>query len=334
MKYRNLGKTNLKVSEIGFGGIPIQRVSFSVAKSIIHQLFEKGINFWDTARAYSDSEEKIGEALSDLPREQIILATKSRAREITKLKEEIDLSLKKLQTEYIDLYQLHNVSNFKELDSVFSNNTIEALKKAQQEGKIRYIGISSHNSEIAIEALNRENFDTVQFPFNPLEVEAAAELLPLAQKMGVGTIIMKPLCGGALENKELALRYLLDYQISTIIPGIQSEEELTQNLKAANRAPLTEEEKFKLDEEVKELGNQFCRRCEYCRPCPAGISITFCLLMLGYYKRYGLHEWAYERYHSQDTKASACQDCGECEDKCPYNLPVREMLNECREIFE
>lgn len=334
MKYRTLGKTRLEVSEIGFGGIPIQRLPKEEAAAIVKKAYQSGINFFDTARGYTDSEEKIGKALSAIPRNEIIVATKSRVRNKQKVKEDVDRSLHLLRTDYIDLYQIHNVSNSEELDLIFSEDVTGALREAQKEGKIRYIGLTSHNTEIAASALQQENFDTVQFPLNPLELEATADILPLAQEKNIGTIIMKPLCGGAIEQKELALRYLLDFPVSTIIPGMQSEEEITQNIAVTQQNKLTEEEKNKLEAEVHVLGTRFCRRCEYCLPCPEDIHITFNLLMLGYYRRYGLHQWASERYHSQKVKASACHDCGLCEERCPYHLPVREMLRECREIFE
>ncbi len=334
MHFRELGKTGLKISAVGFGGIPIQRLSFSEAVSVVKKAYEQGINFFDSARSYTDSEIKIGKALAKIPRENIILATKVRVRSYEKVKENIDESLNNFQTDFIDLYQLHNVSNSEELNLIFENNCVKALKEAQKEGKVKHIGITSHNPEIAVQALQKENFDTVQFPFNIVEPEATEELLPLAQKMEVGTIVMKPLCGGSLSNNEVAARDLLSYPVSTIIPGMQTEEEVLKNIKAAEMPPPTKEEKEKLLREAQELGTRFCRRCEYCLPCPEGINITFCFLMLGYWKRYKLYNWAQDRYDSQEVKASACKDCGECEEKCPYNLPIREMLKECRDIFE
>ncbi len=334
MQYRKLGKTGLQVSEIGFGGIPIQRVPLEEAVSIVRKAYQLGINFFDTARGYTDSEEKIGRALKSLPRDKIILATKSRLRNKKALREDIHKSLHFFRTDFIDLYQLHNVSNEEELELIFEEGAVEALGDARKEGKIRFAGFSSHNAEIAVKALQRERFDTVQFPFNAVEPEALEELIPLAQKTGVGTIVMKPLCGGVLEDKAKALQYLLGYPISTIIPGMQTVEEVSKNAAVSGMPPLTDKEKEALYAEAKELGNKFCRRCEYCLPCPEDINIPFNFLMLGYYKRYGLHEWAHERYHSQEVTASACQDCGLCEERCPYHLPVREMLQECRDLFE
>lgn len=336
MQYRILGKTGLKVSEIGFGGIPIQRTSMSEAEKVILKSLERGINFLDTARAYTDSEEKIGHTLagSDIPREELVIASKSMNRDKNGLKEDVNLSLRLLRTDYLDLYQIHNVSNEKQLKAVLRpGGALEGLKEAQREGKVRFIGLTSHLPSLAVKALGIENFDTIQFPFNIVEQEASGTLLPLARENNIGTIVMKPLCGGALTLKKTALQYLLSFPVSAVIPGMQSIDEVVENTSVSGLIP-DKEALDKLRQEASELGNRFCRRCEYCLPCPEGVNISFNFLMFGYWKRYGLQEWAQKRYDSQTIKASDCIGCGECEQKCPYNLPIREMLKECRLSLE
>ncbi|NLI70529.1 MAG: 4Fe-4S binding protein [Firmicutes bacterium] len=336
MQYRILGKTGLKVSEIGFGGIPIQRATMSEAKKVILKSLDRGINFLDTARAYTDSEEKIGAALagSGIPRDNVIIASKSMNRDKKGFKEDVDLSLRLLRTDYLDLYQIHNVSNEKQLNAVLQpGGALDGIKEAQREGKVRFIGLTSHLPTLAVKALKTENFDTIQFPFNIVEQEANDLLLPLSRKKEIGTIIMKPLCGGALTLKKTALQYLLGFPVSVVIPGMQSIDEVIENTSISGLPP-DKEALDRLREEANKLGSRFCRRCEYCLPCPQGVNISFIFLMFGYWKRYGLKEWARNRYDSLSVKASDCIECGECEEKCPYNLPIREMLKECREALE
>lgn len=337
MQYRKLGKTGLEVSEIGFGGIPIQRVSMDEAVGIIKKALELGINFFDTARGYTDSEEKMGTAFAraGVRREDLVLATKSLARDKEKIKEEVEKSLRLLQTDYIDIFQLHNVSNEEKMEMVLeSGGAYEGLVEARREGKIRFIGISTHTGKTAAEALERAEFDTIQFPFNVIETEILKDILPLIRRSGTGAVVMKPFCGGVLSRNKAALQFILGYPVSSVIPGMQTEEEVIENVSASESPPLTAEQIEKLRLEAKELGTRFCRRCEYCLPCPEGVNIPFNFLMIGYFKRYGLHDWAQERYYSQEILASGCVNCGECEEKCPYNLPVREMLVECRSVLE
>ncbi len=228
MNYRKLGKTNLMVSEISFGGIPIQRVSFEEAGKVIKKSLDLGINFFDTARAYTDSEEKLGKYLAHVPRDKIYLATKSLLPSYDGVKKELERSLTNLKTEYIDLFQIHNVSNEKKLKKVLGKDgALKALQEAQKEGKVRFIGITTHKPKIILDILRNESLSTVQFPFNIVEPETAEDILPIAKELNLGTIIMKPLCGGALRNNKAALQYILSYPVSTVIPGMQTVEEVT-----------------------------------------------------------------------------------------------------------
>lgn len=327
MEYTNLGQTGLKVSRLGFGGIPIQRNSTAEAIKIINRARELGINFYDSARGYGDSETKLGQALKG-KRHQVILASKSMARTAAEMRRDIDLSLEQLQTDYIDLYQCHNVKEQESLDRILGpDGALEALVQARQAGKIRHIGISGHRPPVLLQALETGQFETFQFPFNYIEKEMAAELLERINRNGLGSIIMKPLAGGAFRQPVAALKFILGHNVSTVIPGMDSLEQVEMNLKAVETGTtLTEAEISSLEADARTLGKTFCRRCEYCQPCPAGIEISTVFLLDGYYERYGLPDWGRKRYRGLAIKADACQDCGQCEEKCPYSLPIRQLL--------
>lgn len=327
MEYRELGKTGLKVSLMGFGGIPLQRVSPVEAEKIVVTALEKGINFIDTARAYTDSESKIGLALKG-KRDQVVLASKSMARTKKNMEADIETSLQQLATDYIDLYQLHNVKTQEDINRVMGpGGAVEALEEARRAGKIRHIGVTGHISATLKTLIETNKFATVQVPYNFIEQGPEEELFPAARKMGLGIIIMKPLAGGVFSRPDLALRFLLQQNVTTLIPGVDSIEQVSQNAELAiERLPLTTEELDYLKAEAQAVGSRFCRRCEYCKPCPQGVDVTNSLMFHGYYERYGLADWSRQRYQAMEVKADACEECGLCETRCPYNLPIREML--------
>ena len=333
MEYRILGKTGLKISLLGFGGIPIQRIDAAGTKELMIKSAEEGINFIDTARGYTVSEEYLGEALEGI-REKFILATKSMARTREDMAKDIEISLKNLRTDYIDLYQIHN-PNMAQFEQVISKGgAIEALLEAKHQGKIGHIGVTAHSTEVFEKALEFDFIETVMFPYNIVETQGE-ELIKKCKEKNIGFIAMKPLAGGAIEDAELALRFIANNtDISVIIPGMADLAEIKQNLEAVNNtAPLTDSENQKIDYIRKTLGTQFCRRCNYCAPCTAGISISGVFLLEGYLSRYGLGDWAKARYSAMPSKASACVECGVCEERCPYNLPIRQMLKKAAEKF-
>ena len=328
MEKRRLGKTNLEVSVIGFGGIPIQRVDEDMAVKLLREAYEKGINFIDTARGYNESEELIGAALEKIGREKFIIATKSMKRDYDGMMEELNKSLKDLRTDYIDLYQFHNIRSLEELDMVVGENgALKALKEAKEKGIVKEIGITGHTPEILDKALDLGEFATIQCPYNPVERQAE-DLFKKANDMGVGVIVMKPLAGGAITKGELSLRFIVDNpNVTVAIPGMESIEQVGANaLVGIEKRKLTDEEEKDLFEEANSLGEEFCRRCGYCLPCPQGIDIPVQFLMEGYYTRYNLKEWAKERYDGMENRAVHCIECGQCEPRCPYDLPIRKML--------
>ena len=328
----NLGNTNMKIKRVGFGGIPIQRITQEDTNLVIDELEKNGINFIDTARGYTVSEEYIGNSLVGR-RHKFYIATKSMSRDYEGMKKDIEISLKNLKTDYIDLYQLHNVK-IEEYETIFNEDkAFRALLEAQKEGKIKYIGITSHSIETIEKAIEDGKFDTIQFPYNIVE-DQADEAFKKAHEKGIGIIVMKPLAGGALDDATLAIKYILSKEyIDVAIPGMDSIKQVKENVDVLNDLDLTEEDKEKIDNIRATLGGKFCRRCEYCLPCPLGVNIPQNFLLEGYYTRYNLKEWSKERYDSLEGKASKCIACGKCETKCPYELPIIEMLkNVCEKL--
>ena len=333
MEYRILGKTGLKVSRMGFGGIPIQRIDAEGTKKLMKALMDAGVNYIDTARGYTVSEEFLGFALEGI-REHFVLATKSMARTAEAMAADIAVSLKNLRTDYIDLYQVHN-PNLAQLEQVCApGGALEALESAKAAGKIGHIGITAHSKEVFEKALELPWVETVMFPYNIVETQGE-KLIRACREKNIGFIDMKPLAGGAIEDATLALRFICaNEDVDVLIPGMAEISELSQNLAACeDTAPLSAEEKAKIMQIRQELGTNFCRRCNYCQPCAAGINISGVFLFEGYLSRYGLAEWAKGRYDAMPVKASACIGCGACEDRCPYHLPIRKMLKSAAEKF-
>ena len=333
MEYRILGKTGLKISRLGFGGIPIQRIDAAGTRVLIQQMKAAGINYIDTARGYTVSESYLGEALEGI-REDFILATKSMSRTKEAMAADIDISLQNLHTNYIDLYQVHNptVAQFEQV--MAPGGALEALLEAKGAGKIGHIGITAHALEVFEKALELPWVETIMFPYNIVESQGA-DLIRACGEKNIGFIVMKPLAGGAIEDATLAMRYICaNPDCTVVIPGMAEPAELEQNLAAVNdTTPLSEEELQKIEAIRKELGTQFCRRCNYCQPCAAGINISGAFLFHGYLARYGLADWAKGRYDTLPVKASACIGCGACENRCPYNLPIRMMLKKVAKDF-
>ena len=333
MEYKVLGKTGLKISPMGFGGIPIQRIDAEGTKKLMHRLMEEGVNYIDTARAYTVSEEYLGYALEGI-RQHFVLATKSMARTKEAMAQDIDLSLAKLGTDYIDLYQVHNPSEAELAQVIASGGALEALLEAKEAGKIGHIGITLHSAKLFAMAVEYDWVETIMFPYNIVETQGE-DLIRTCGERNIGFIAMKPLAGGAIDDATLALRFITQNpHVSVVIPGMAEEKELDQNLAAvSDTAPLTEQEQAKIQSIRDSLGTQFCRRCNYCQPCSAGISIYTMFLLEGYYNRYDLKDWATARYQKMDKTASDCIGCGICETRCPYNLPIREMLKKVETIF-
>ena len=335
MEMIRLGKTNLEISRLGFGGIPIQKNNEEATLALFRSLVDHGINYIDTAKAYTISEELIGTAMETLGvRDRFVLATKSMARDKEGMARDIETSLEKLKTDYIELYQVHNPS-LDQLKAVcLEGGALEALFEARAAGKIGHIGVTVHSLAVFEYALTLNWVETIMFPYNIVETQGE-ELIAACQEKDIGFIAMKPLAGGAIEDARLAMRFICaNPAVTVVIPGMYCEKEVEQNVEASlDKSALSSEEMEKIAEIRKDLGTNFCRRCNYCAPCAVGISIPSVFLFGGYLERYGLETWARERYATLPVKASACIECGLCETRCPYELPIREMLKKCAAAF-
>ena len=333
MEYITLGRTGLRISRLGFGGIPIQRIDGEKAKELLEAVRSAGINFIDTARGYTVSEELIGAAIEG-HRDEFVLATKSMARDKASMAKDIEISLKNLRTDHIDLYQIHNCPP-NQLEQVCSEEgALAALLEAKAAGKIGHIGITAHSAETFEKALELDWVETIMFPYSIVETQGE-ELMAKAKEKNIGFIDMKPMAGGAIEDPGLAIRYICaNANVSVVIPGMYSVEEVAQNAAAAeNTAPFTAEEIAAIEKIRSELGTTFCRRCGYCAPCSVGINIPNMFVFHGYLSRYGLQDWAKDRYAAMPAKAGNCVECGICETRCPYQLPIRSMLKKVAEDF-
>ena len=322
MEYRILGKTGLKISRMGFGGIPIQKIDEEGTRKLLHEMMEMGVNYIDSARGYTVSEQYIGYGLEGI-RDKFVLATKSMSRTKEAMAADIETSLGNFRTDYIDLYQVHNPS-MEQLDQVIGEGgALEALMEAKAAGKIGHIGLTAHSTAVFERALGLDWVETIMFPYNIVE-QQGAELIHKCAEKNIGFIDMKPLAGGAIEDATLALRYVCSN------PDVTEVRELEQNLAAcSNTEPLADEELKAMDKVREQLGTDFCRRCNYCAPCTVGINIPSVFLFAGYLQRYDLADWAKDRYSTLKVKASACIGCGKCEPRCPYHLPIREKLKKC-----
>lgn len=352
MDKRRLGRTNLQVSQVGFGGTWIAGLSKEKAASVLRYAFNLGINYFDTAVTDGNSEEKIGDALHDV-REQCIIATKTGSRTKRSSIQDFNNSLKRLKTNYLDIIQLHGIDDEKTLAKAMApTGALQTCKEARREGLVNFIGITGHKPRVLAKAIESGEFDTVLVPINVVTRQALEELLPAAKVHDVGVIAMKPLFVktsnlitclyqpplsllsvgeegnlllGQTANEKVtnSLRYVLSQDVSVVIPGLQSLNEVEIAAKAGMEyrgLTVEEQKRFSFN-----LGN-YCRDCGDCLPCPNLVNIPATLRFLTFYEVYGLKDWAKRIYSGLEVKADKCSGCGECEHKCPYALSIREKL--------
>ena len=326
MSQVTLGTTNITVNKNGFGALPVQRVSVEDAGRLLKKAFDNGITFFDTARAYTDSEEKIGRALNSV-RDQIYIATKTAAKTAEGFWKDLETSLSLLKTDYIDIYQFHNPAFCPKPGD--GTGLYEAITEAKAQGKVRHIGITNHRLAVAQEAIDSGLYEVLQFPFCYLASEKDLAIVRQCKEKNMGFIAMKALSGGIITNSAAAYAYLDQFDHVLPIWGVQRERELNEFISYVDNPPvMTEEIKAIIERDRKELSGNFCRGCGYCMPCPAGIEINNCARMSLMIRRAPVAAQLTPESQEKMKKIEECLHCGQCSRKCPYNLDTPRLLEE------
>lgn len=332
MKMKKLGRTGLMVTENSFGALPIQRIDKQSAVELLHMAYDGGINYYDTARAYTDSEEKLGEAFHDR-REKIVISTKSQGKTKEQVLADLDTSLKQLRTDYVDILQLHNIPAVPDLED--ENSPYYALVEAKKQGKCRFIGVTSHRRNVAEQAVKTGLYDTLQFPVSHISPQADLDLIQLCAENDVGFIAMKALSGGLITCAQAAYAIFQQFPNAVPIWGIQKKEELQQFLDcAAQGITLTPELEQVIEKDRKELAGNFCRGCGYCMPCREGIQINTIARLPQLLRRSPWQQYMTEEWCAEMAKVENCRRCGACESKCPYGLNCPQLLREALEDWK
>jgi predicted aldo/keto reductase-like oxidoreductase len=338
MQTITLGKTGIKVKQLGFGAMYLPRISKEDSDTTLNRALDLGINYFDTAAAYQDSEEKLGRVLSGRKRSDYVITSRSHSWKMgmDAFKKDFDQSFERLQIDSIDFYGVHGVNQPKELETIMKE-PLAFLKEEKAKGRIKHVAITGHNPATMTEALKTGEFAMSMFPFNVIEQEPLETLLDTAQQLGVATSVMKPLAGGVIKSKDLALRFFLSHPGGVVTPGMSSIQQLDANFKAFDEEKaLSPEELKSLEEEVSELGKEFCRRCSYCMPCEHNIMIPFVHMI--HMKCHGKEMDDEVTYTLGLGKRmlpalEMCDECGQCVEKCPYQLSTPKKVKELRELL-
>ena len=327
-----LGSTGITVPKNSFGALPIQRISNEDAVLLVRKAYDGGMRFFDTARAYSNSEEKLGEAFEGI-REKVYIATKTGAQNAEDFWKDLETSLKNLRTDYIDIYQFHNPAFVPKPGD--ESGLYDAALEAKRQGKIRHIGITNHRLHVAEEAILSGLYETLQFPFCYISGEQEQKLVNLCKEKDMGFIAMKALSGGLITNSAAAYAFLAQFDNVLPIWGIQREKELDEFLSYIEYPPtMTEEIKNIISKDREELSGDFCRGCGYCMPCPAGIQINNCARMSLMLRRAPMAAWLTESMQAEMKKIEGCLECGRCKTKCPYGLDTPTLLKKNYEDYK
>lgn len=344
MKYRKLGKTGLEVSQISFGALQLGRVEQDDVNEMIDHALGNGINYIDTARVYGQSEEKLGQAL-ERRREDIILSTKVISRDLASFKQDFKTCLGNLRTDYIDILFNHDVSTMAEWEQVRNNGVLDYMKKQKEKGVIKHLAISTHSIEVGKKMLNEGPYEVVMIAYNAANPETGDALIPLAKSKNMGIVIMKPYAGGILTEKgsedlgfsikaEDSLQYAASHpDITTVIPGLDKMEYLKTALKVADMPlKLSSEERQKIEEQIEIKSEYYCRGCGYCLPCPEELDIPELLNIYNRREAFAGVNWAQmhvikEDYQKLEKKADSCVACNKCTERCPYDLPVSDLMD-------
>ena len=332
MKNITLGSTGITVPQNAFGALPIQRDSVEVAVGLLRRAYEGGMRYFDTARAYSDSEEKLGIAFEGM-REKIYIATKTQAKNVESFWKDLETSLKLLRTDYIDIYQLHMAPQcYRPGDGT---GMYECLVKAKEQGLIRHIGITAHKLMVAQEIVASGLYETLQYPFSYLSSEKEIALVNACVKADIGFICMKALAGGLITRSDAAMAFIAQFDGLVPIWGVQRENELREWLSYMDETPsMTDEIAAYIKGEQDELSGSFCRGCGYCLPCPQGIEINNCARMSLMLRRAPSKAWLSEEYQAKMAKIENCVNCRQCVKRCPYELDTPELLRRNLEDYK
>ena len=319
-----LGNTGITVEKNAFGALPIQRISTQEAVKLLRKAYESGVTFFDTARFYTDSEEKLGEAFEGM-REKVYIATKTGATDAEGFWKDIHTSLKNLRTDYIDIYQFHNPAFCPKPGD--GSGLYEAMLEAREKGMVRHIGITNHRLSVAHEAVESGLYETLQFPFCYLATEKDVELVEKCREAGMGFIAMKALSGGLITDSAAAYAFLAQYEHVLPIWGVQREKELDEFLSYIENPPaMNEELAAVIAKDREELLGDFCRGCGYCMPCPVGIEINNCARMSLLIRRSPSAAQLTSQAQEKMKKIEDCLHCGRCKSKCPYGLDTPALL--------
>jgi predicted aldo/keto reductase-like oxidoreductase len=321
-----LGKSKLKITRIGFGGIPIARLEKNNAVSVVREAIDIGFNWIDTAHVYGNSEEVIGEAIKNYDRQNICIFTKSTAREPVATKQQISLSLSRIGTKYIDAFQFHDVPNVDVWREMLSNGTLDTVRRYRDRGVIRHIGASAHSEKIALTMIDHPEVEILQYPFNFIVEDEGRRVIEACREKNVGFIAMKPFGGGLLEKASACIRFILQFPDIVTDPGFEQIKQVREVARLyIENAPLSSADRQHISAKRDELGKTFCRRCGYCSPCPEGVQIILLMTMESFIKRFSLKKlstWPVKAAESSQK----CVECGECEKKCPYHLPIMMQI--------
>ncbi len=328
IKKQRLGRTGLEVTRLGFGGIPIQRISEEDAVSVVKHVVKQGVNLLDTARGYTNSEERIGKALKDMD-EKVYISSKSPDKTAEGLLKHLDIALGLLQVNKIDIYNCHGISSFENYDKVIGpGGALEGLKKARDKGLIDFLGLTSHSLDVLEKVVDDAHFDVIMVCHSFLEPKAEEKVIPTAIEQDLGIMTMKNFSGGVIENASAALKYALSTPEVVLIPGIDSIDQANENWDVFMLPDytMTEEEIAVMEATKEEYKDKFCRRCDYCQPCPEEIPIQAMMGIRSIIKRMG--EGAFDRpwVKAAVEKGRNCTECGECIPRCPYDLPIPELI--------
>lgn len=327
-----LGSTGIKVNKNGFGALPMQRIPVADAVHLARKAYEGGITFFDTARWYTDSEIKLGEAFDGM-REKVYIATKTGAQTAEAFWQDLETSLKNLRTDYVDLYQFHNPAFCPKPGD--ESGLYDAMLEAKAQGKIRHIGITNHRLSVAKEAIKSGLYETLQFPLCYLSGEQELELVRLCAEHNMGFIAMKALSGGLITNSAAAYAYLAQYENVLPIWGVQRENELDEFLSYIHNPPeMTAEIEALIQHDRNQLAGEFCRGCGYCMPCPVDIEINNCARMSLMLRRAPSAAWLTDEWQAKMKKIENCLHCGKCKTKCPYELDTPTLLEKNYEDYK